>query len=401
MTLSDFASMFSRQVTPGPGAYAIEHHKSVGNRYSIHCNIRPKFPGRAALTSEIDFPPVSSSLSRIAYTVRPKTELRGAEPFSPAPDYHPDPNEFLHRRVAIKNKYKDPDTSLTPGPADYTPASPTTTHVPPQGGRPKIVLSDPPCSPGPKYDVLHEFGGATPRFTIRPRTQDPSDRSQIPGIEHNNPRSPGDDSPLWTISPTRRSDMWSRPATPGPGAYEESRASETRIACKIRDRLKEPRSLTADVDYGECRVFPESRQRTIGEKDRHEFWDFDRAIPGPDYMPETTLEHGALTIGEKRPPKGVKESPGPGDYNPANPAQFKQPVFTCKGFGPRDQWLPRKNEEPGPAHYDVRAGNDRPKWIIGDRSISRTDRSTCSMREQLTSRRTGRSTSAVSTRQSK
>jgi hypothetical protein len=223
----------------------------------------------------------------------------------------------------------------------------------------------------------------------------------MPCLEYNNQRIAGEGSPLWTISGTPRAGMWTTRDTPGPGAYNADGSVESRIGCRIRDRLPTPRSLTADAEMPDCRRFPEMRATTIGEKDRKEFWDFDRAIPGPDFLPGSTLSRGALSIGEKRAVKGGRETPGPGDYNPANPAASKAPGFSCKGFGPRDQWLPKKNDMPGPAQYNIRKENDRPRWIIGERSISRTDRSTCSGREQLTSRRSARSGSAATGRQSK
>ena len=56
MTLDSFATTFTRQFTPGPGSYSTENYPGVGDRYSIKCNIRPKYGPRAPLTSEIDYP---------------------------------------------------------------------------------------------------------------------------------------------------------------------------------------------------------------------------------------------------------------------------------------------------------------------------------------------------------
>jgi hypothetical protein len=164
------------------------------------------------------------------------------------------------------------------------------------------------------------------------------------------------------------------------------------MSTKIRDRFRDKRSLTADVAYEDCRRFPEGRGPTIGPKDQREFWNVDRAIPGPDYLPGTTLEHGLRSIGEKRYDRPAGETPGPGEYNPANPAESRPSRFTCKGAGARDDWLPKRTGDPGPGEYNVRRANDRPKWTIGDRSVSRTARSTCPGQETRRGRRSASST---------
>jgi hypothetical protein len=385
MTLDSFAAAVTRQHTPGPGAYFTEGYSGVGNKYSIHVNVRPKFDDGQSSRADVGFRDIPSSLSNRSCAIRPKTQLREPSTQTPGPMYRPDPMQNFQNSVAIKIRHKDPDILVTPGPGKYTPQTEwPRTRTPQMGSRAKIVLCEAADSPGPaRYDVLHEFGGATPRYTIRPRTELPSDRSANPGLTYNNPPVLGDSARRWTMprAPPPAPDISD---VPGPGSYEQDPRPASRLAPAIRPSCRKRRREQPDPPLENVRRFPDVHRKTIGPRAGRNYWEAaDRTIPGPAFMPESTLRRGALSIGERRPAKGTQETPGPGDYNPADPRNQESPMFSCMGFGDRNDWLPKPNLLPGPGEYEVRKGNDRPKWTIGDKSISRTARSTCSSRESL------------------
>lgn len=387
MTLGDFASTFTREFTPGPGAYSTERHNSVGGKYSVRVAVRPKYKEKDALTSNIDFPPVNSSLNRRRATIAPKTVRREMCEDVPGPEYCPDPKEFLSRSCVIQKCYAPPDTSKTPGPGSYSPQEPgasSNTKPPPMGARPKIVLADVPDSPGPSaYDIKRDLSST--RCAIRPRTAMSGDRTLNPGFQHNNPDKLGDSTPRWTM-PRANKPMEVPNGNPGPGAYDPNARRRTRISSSIRPIYKEKRPLTADVPLENTRRFPENKRTTIGEKSGRGFWDMDDEVPGPGYLPGTSLKMRQITIGEKRPDKGIQETPGPSDYNPRNPRLREPPVFSCKGPPERNDWLPKKNTDPGPGEYDIRKENELPRWIMGERSVTRSELGRTSTRDMLVDR---------------
>ena len=386
MTLACFATTFTRDSTPGPGAYSTETHNAVGNRYSIHCAVRPKYPAREPYRSKADYAPLSTTLSGRQSTIGLKFKEPEDKFRVPGPEYAPNPREFFSKSVCIKQRYKDPDSSMFPGPGTYTPQEPgasSNTKTPPMCARSKIVLADMPDSPGPAaYEPVREFGKTSPSYTIRPKTADPRDRNPNPGFAYNNQRVTGRDTPRWSIPRAKtRAEV---NEVPGPGAYEQVPAGgNTRLSPSIRPMYPAEHKFVADPPLENLREFPDVRKATIGVKTGKGFWDFDKEVPGPSYLPGTTNEGRKITIGLKRPPKDIMETPGPADYNPRNPSSPDPPVFTCKGPGERDSWLPRKNDEPGPGQFNLRSGNDMPKWIIGERSVTRSEKSRCSTREAL------------------
>jgi hypothetical protein len=293
----------------------------------------------------------------------------------------------MKQSVAIKRRYKEGEGPNVPGPGRYSPREWPKTRTPPMCGRDKISLSVIPDSPGPAaYNVLHEFGGTTPRYTIRPRTALPRDRTERPGLEYNKPPRIGEAAPQWTV-PKASGRRGNRGETPGPGAYDPQQATESRLAAAIRPKCAPSDGGRPDAPLRDVRRFPDVRSATIGERDGHRFWDFDHAIPGASLGPQTSFDHRPLSIGEKRPIRERDETPGPSDYNPGKPSLAAPPRYTCKGFGERDGWLPKKQAVPGAGYVNLRKESELPKWIIGDRSISRNSRSTCTQRETLVSDR--------------
>lgn len=387
MTLDNFATSISRDFTPGPGAYSTETYRAVGDRYSIKCNIRPKYGSRPPLTSEIDYPKEYSSFTRNRKTISPKYQPRRIEE-TPGPEFLPNPREQFSKSVCIKRKYADPDTSMYPGPGTYSPGDLSKTKVPPMVGRSKIILSDNPDSPGPAaYNVLHKIGEA-PKYTIRPKTALIEDRSLNPGMLYNNPPKIGESTPRWTISRSKRKGDIDR-KVPGPGTYQHDVPHDSRIAPCIRPKSQIKDREYYDVPLRNDHEFPKITQKTIGLKTECEYWGSRNKNPGPGFMPKSTLAQNGLTIGERFKNKNAQDSPGPSDYNPQNARLPSEPIFTVKGPMARDDWLPKKANEPGPADYNTRSKNSAPKWIIGDRSINRTTRSMSSQRELtvLTSRK--------------
>lgn len=387
MTLDSFATTFSRQFTPGPGSYSTENYPGVGDRYSIKCNIRPKYTDRPPLTSEIDYPKEYSSLTKKGKTIGPKYAPRHIDG-TPGPEFLPNPREQFSKSVRIKNRYADPNSNMYPGPGTYSPGDLSKTKVPPMVGRSKIILSDIPDSPGPAaYDVLHKIGEA-PKYTIRPKTAPIEDRSLNPGLLYNNPPKLGDNTPRWTISRSKRKGDIDR-KVPGPGTYKHDVPHDTRIAPSIRPKSQIKDREYYDVPLRNDHEFPVITQKTIGLKTECEFWGSRNTNPGPGFIPKSTLAHHGLTIGEKFKNKNTQDTPGPSDYNPQDARLPAEPLFSVKGPLSRDDWLPKRGNEPGPADYNTRSKNSAPKWIIGERSISRTNRSMSSQREitVLTSRK--------------
>jgi hypothetical protein len=205
MTLESFASTETRHYTPGPGAYDTERCSSVGNKYSIHVNVRPKFGDPKPLTSGIDFPPMTTSLSHQSHTIRPRIPLKSPGDETPGPSYAPDLRQHYGKSVAIKIRYKDPETSNYPGPGKYSPRDEwPKTQVPQMGHRPAIHLSDVSESPGPAaYDTARGFGGRSSRHTIRPRTATRAEAPTNPGFAYNNLSVAGDSTPRWTMPKAR------------------------------------------------------------------------------------------------------------------------------------------------------------------------------------------------------
>ena len=398
MTLDCFATTFIRESTPGPGAYTTENYRAVGDRYSIHCAVRPKYPIKEPYRSNADYAPLTSTLDNRRSTIGPKTALRDLGPNTPGPSYKPDPRQFLSRSCAIRPRYKDIEGLNVPGPGTYSPQEPgasSNTKTPPMCGRGKIILSDLPDTPGPAaYEPKCDFGKTTPQYSIRPKTIEPGDRCPNPGFAYNNQGATGEGVPRWTMP---RAEFHERVNDfPGPGKYEQHPAGGSRrLGAAIRPLYAAERPDKADVPLANLRVFPNVKKATIGAKCGRSMWDTDKSIPGPSFMPERGGEGYKFTIGEKRPDRPPPETPGPTDYNPKNPMQPDNQGFTCKGPETKDAWIPKSQIPVGPGQYNIDGKGFSPQWIIGVKSVTKSAKSRASTRASLVAYNTRRSHSVI------
>jgi hypothetical protein len=130
-----------------------------------------------------------------------------------------------------------------------------------------------------------------------------------------------------------------------------------------------------DLPYRNIRAFPSIVKRSIHPIcDAGGYWCSDKSIPGPNWMPDSSLQRRAITIRDRiadKPPG--TDNPGPGTYTLQNEAMRNaQPRFTFKGPATRDFWLPRAAvETPGPGYYKIESQSKLPKWTIGERTIQR------------------------------
>lgn len=398
MTLGCFATTFIRESTPGPGAYVTENYRAVGDRYSIHCAVRPKYPIKDPYRSNADYAPLRSSFDGRRTTIGPKTELRNLGPDTPGPSYRPDPRQYLSRSCAIRPRYQDIEGLNVPGPGTYSPQEPgasSNTKTPPMCGRGKIILSDLPETPGPAaYEPVRDFGKTTPQYSIRPKTLDPGDRTPNPGFTYNHQGATGEGAPRWTMP---RGTFPEYPnEVPGPGKYEQVPAGGShRLGAAIRPLYAAERSNRADVPLRNLRVFPDIRKSSIGQRTGPSIWERDRSIPGPSYMPERGGEGYKFTICEKRPERPPPDTPGPTDYNPKNPMQPDNQGFTCKGPEAKDAWIPKDVPPVGPGQYDISGKSFSPQWIIGVKSVTKSTKSRASTRASLVKYNTRRSHSVM------
>jgi len=371
MTLADYSCTSSLNRTPGPGAYELDDIRSFGNGYSKKCSIRPRIKDRESSTSKIDYPPMQSSLSKKGFTIGHRTTNKNAEP-SPGPSYLPDPNEGFTKSVKIKggNK-KNPKSGRSPGPADYFPQPLPSTSVPTQGSRPPIVLDQIAASPGPAaYDIPPFFGKNAPKLTIRPRTSTSSTRSTDPGYLFNQKSEFGKDSPKWSFPKSSPIPTASQ-KIPGPGEYDSSETHSSRIGPSIHPLTERKEAEIINVPYVNVRQFPNLRPMTIGSRIESDVWRKDTTIPGPAFLPDSSLELKPIMIRDRFKEKTNQQSPGPSDYEPIDAHKSKANSFSIKGPISRDDWYPIDKAIPGPGQYSINQVNTLPKWTIGERSISR------------------------------
>lgn len=139
--------------------------------------------------------------------------------------------------MKIKNRYKDPDTSHLPGPADYTIQDLSKTKVPAMQSRGPIMLGYVPDSPGPAaYSVRSTIGGGTPRTAIRPKTGPIGTREKNPGYTYNQKSRIGGDSPAWTISRRTNDSRNSRNREPCSAEDYNTNQDGGRTSRSIRNR---------------------------------------------------------------------------------------------------------------------------------------------------------------------
>lgn len=399
MSLSCFAAVTSRDITPGPGAYDAQTGGEIGK--SLKYTIRPRYPEKKPLTANVDFPPTTSSLSGRVSTIGVKCTTRSTEE-SVGPNFLPNPNQYFRKSVTIKNRYKDKDTADQPGPADYSPRDWENPHIPVQGARLPINFYTVPDSPGPaEYSTRSKAGSDGPKVAIRPKTSmDSSRREKNPGYEYNSHDNIGKDAPKYTMPKahaSRRKDN----GVPGPGSYdpdpymsEEVRKIHTGFHIKPSSR----RINAVDPPLENVRRYPELKKKTIGL--RTELHDRDIAtLDAPMFMPDSSLERRSLTIGKKLPTKQNGQTPGPTDYFPENPNNRSVTGFSVKGPSARDDWLPKDLSVPGPGSYTITTERSGKNWTIGNKSRlsgtrkSRQDYSAFSSRRSVTSTKTQRDNS--------
>ncbi|EAX93076.1 hypothetical protein TVAG_471340 [Trichomonas vaginalis G3] len=466
MSLKDFPAVSRYDSTPGPGAYGDDLRSSFGNQYSIGFTIRPRYQEKKSLTANVDYMPLTSTLGGRKSAIGPRYKDRAIQDTA-GPEFLPNPKEYFTKSVKIKNRYKDPDTSHLPGPADYSIQDLSGTKVPAMVSRGPIVLDLVPDSPGPAaYSTRSKVGSDTPRTAIRPRTGQMESRDKNPGYTYNQPSRIGSGSPAWTISrrdnsrnsinfppssasdynnqnedfgpptklngkptktatspnSTRRTKIHSdvpdndasafnnssnnqnsnadssrlsnrgglstsrrshntrssNSSTPGPGAYEITTEFSHKIGPAIRPRTATSRSINdCNAPYENTRRFPEVKQKTIAPQCRTDFTDV-ATVDCQHVVLQSTLDQRDIKIGLKFPEKTAQPMPGPTDYSPDNPSFRSFSAFSVKGPMVRDDWLPKDLSVPGPGAYDIRSGNNLPKWTIGDKSRLSKTRSTTS-----------------------
>jgi hypothetical protein len=163
---------------------------------------------------------------------------------------------------------------------------------------------------------------------------------------------------------------------PGPGHYDwKDQTGTHRLARSIHPHIEDPNARRIDVPFVNTRAFPSLAKKSIHPLcDAGSYWCSDGSIPGPDWMPDSSLKSRPMAIRDRIPdkPPGT-DNPGPGTYTLQNDAMRNaQPRFTFKGPATRDFWLPRSAvETPGPGHYKIESPNRLPKWTLGERTLQR------------------------------
>ena len=381
MTLELFSSVSAVETNPGPGQYNSDPYRTIGGplslKYSIKANLKSTFQTQDSDTSKVDFMPfrkTSDSLPRYC-KIAPRYDQIQTDSHDVGPSYLPDSGFKQTKGFTIKSRYVDHDNTSTPGPGAYFPKDIPRTQFHPMGSRPPIVLAEASCSPGPgAYNLSREIGENSFKFTIRPITAATDEEGDNPGYKYNNPLHLGDDQPKFSLSRAKQTRHYNN-GIPGPGAYyPKDPGTNLQIGRSIHSRIKEPTPNIDDVPYENTRQFPNNkRPATIHRKCGREYFSCDDSIPGPNFFPSSTLDHGRQHFLGKReipPKKDPAQTPGPCTYNLSNQIRSSMPAFTMKGPLVRDDWLPKGKTAPGPGQYDIKSENTVPKWTIGERSIS-------------------------------
>lgn len=381
MTLAAFCATSSQQSTPGPGAYDADLDRAIGGSLSrkSRFNTTDRSPKNdpKALTADVAFLAPSSTLDRRGKTIGPKYPERAPEGGT-GPCYVPDPLEGFKKSVTIKNRFPTPTHARSPGPADYDVRHESKFLPPEMGPRPDTMLGEGSPSPGPAaYSVPRDLSEHSHKFTIRPITQVDKPTTDDPGFAYSNLSVTGAGSPMYSLPRTSKEkggimDIRRDVDVPGPGAYDTFRAvAEHRLAPSIRPAIAPPEIQRDDVPYENTRRFPElSKGQSILNRGKSLLGN-NTGVPGPNYMPESTISRRGVTIGDRIREKPIEETPGPGAYNVQkfpNAVRHSDPAFSFKGAAERDQWMP-KGSGPGPGAYKLRSQSSLPKWTIGERSL--------------------------------
>lgn len=180
----------------------------------------------------------------------------------------------------------------------------------------------------------------------------------------------GKDAPKIIIGCSRQEPIFPSDI-PGPGAYTPTDPGESRkIFHQIsKYNTNQSKNLTTDVDFVNCRVFPEIRPATINPSKRRAFFDIDDTIPGPNYLPPSTISTRAHVIEPLRPISAIKSvAPGPGHYDPK---YMKDKNVFYTQTSKRDDLYASKENFPGPGHYNPNLDYglaSQPNWSIGKKA---------------------------------
>ena len=376
MTLSSFSLSLQKNYSPGPGAYNSEIVGTLGKNDSKKISIRNRFPEKKSENSEIDFPPMTSSLSKKSFSIGNRVKSPRQNEI-PGPSYLPVTDFELTSRKKkkgkkienINNSKKIIKKDESPGPAQYFPQELSKTMIPTQGPRSPITLDFIPESPGPAaYLVPSTFSKDSPKFTIRPKTSINSLPKSDPEIYPYENHTITKESPKWTI-PKSKIITKSYDTIPGPGSYSPERPQSSKIGPIIHSKVISKEKEILDIPLNDVRSFPNLKKISIGSKIESELWNVDKSIPGPEYILNSYLSNRSCSIHPKIELKTIQTTPGPSDYEPQFPLSKSCCAFTVKGPMIRDDWLPKDKSIPGPGQYNIEIKNELPKWTLGHKSI--------------------------------
>jgi hypothetical protein len=119
------------------------------------------------------------------------------------------------------------------------------------------------------------------------------------------------------------------------------------------------KTLTSEIDVPCLRQFPEIRRKSIGTREKLQFYDMP---DGPGTLPRPladTMGKGVrIGVRSKERPENI---PGPGEYSPS----WDEPPKLCsmnKAFTQRSLWP--VSDTPAPTRYTpYRDMGDNPKWL--------------------------------------
>lgn len=180
----------------------------------------------------------------------------------------------------------------------------------------------------------------------------------------------GKDAPKITIGCSRQEPP-APPKMPGPGAYNPKEVDRTIKRTFPRSKSVDHIGVTAKIDFINYREYPNLKQRTIGKRDGHPFFNInDSPAPNfvPNYVPSRTHK-----IQTRKRERAIEDSPGPGEYDPSYGFLYEPIPIHFKHEKDRSGWLIDQKKNPGPGIYSP-DGNvvkpHEPAYTIGGRSRS-------------------------------
>jgi len=178
----------------------------------------------------------------------------------------------------------------------------------------------------------------------------------------------GQDTPKIIIGSSRQEQITPQ-FSPGPGAYNPKFVETKKIPISFPKSQREIKNTqNNDVEMANNRVFPEIKPLTIPNGTHEGFYSVDKTIPGPEYLPPSTLGSRGHKILPKRPHSSLSSDiPGPGHYSPV--FETSRPIFFNNNSTPIKPKPGSAISSPGPGQYDpVEFHNSIPKWTIGRKS---------------------------------